>query len=67
MSNHKQPPSPRHVQKEQDRPQAEQEQGKPNYTPCGPHLTHDGPRDYRKGDRWLPWHFNADGTPKEVV
>jgi TubC N-terminal docking domain len=24
-----------------------------------------GPRDYRKGDRWLPWHFNPDGTPKE--
>lgn len=23
-----------------------------------------GPRDYRKGDRWLDFHFNEDGTPK---
>ena len=25
------------------------------------------PRDYRRGDRWLPFHFNADGTPKPHV
>jgi hypothetical protein len=27
---------------------------------CVPH----GPRDFRRGDRWLPWHFNPDGSPK---
>jgi hypothetical protein len=25
------------------------------------------PRDVRTGDHWLPWHFNADGTPKVVL
>ena len=23
-------------------------------------------RDVRNGNRWLPWHFNADGSPKEA-
>ena len=23
-----------------------------------------GPRDFRLGHRWLPWHFNPDGSPK---
>ena len=24
-------------------------------------------RDVRNGNRWLPWHFNADGSPKEAM
>ena len=23
-----------------------------------------GPRDFRRGDRWLPWHFGPDGSPR---
>ena len=23
------------------------------------------PRDFRKGDRWLSWHFDAQGNPKK--
>jgi hypothetical protein len=27
-------------------------------------LPEHGPRDFRLGHRWLPWHFNPDGSPK---
>jgi hypothetical protein len=33
--------------------------------PAGADYGDRGPRDVRKGDRWLSWHFHPDGTPKD--
>jgi hypothetical protein len=33
--------------------------------PVSPTWPERGPRDFRRGDRWLPWHFADDPRPEE--
>jgi hypothetical protein len=33
---------------------------RPAVTTAVPPIRHGGPRDVRRGDRWLPWHFTPE-------